>query len=110
MDFISNKNKRTALTRFRLSSHDLAIKSGRYDDTPRSDRLYKFCKLNVVENEFNFFFVVLCILITETIFQFLLLPLANFENLMSVKSERKIKYLAKYVYFASQLRIATNLD
>ena len=54
LDFISNKNIRTALTHFILSSHDLAIESGRYDNTPRSDRLCKFCNLNVVENEYHF--------------------------------------------------------
>ena len=57
LDFISNKNIRTALTRFRLSSHDLAVESGRYDDTPRSDRLCKFSSLNVVENEYHFLLV-----------------------------------------------------
>ena len=81
MDFISNKNIRTALTRSRLSSHDLEIESGRYDDTPRSDRLCKFCNLNVVENEYHIYLYVLRTLISEKIFLFLLLPLANFEEI-----------------------------
>ena len=114
LDFISNRNIRTAFSRFRLSSHDLAIESGRYDDTPRSDRLCKFCNLNVVENEYHFLLVCpLYIDIRRKYFNsyFCHWPtLMKFENLMSVKSKRKINNLAKYVYFASQLRTATKLE
>ena len=114
LDFISNRNIRTALSRFRLSSHDLAIESGRYDDTPRSDRLCKFCNLNVVENKYHFLLVCpLCIDIRRKYFNsyFCHWPtLMKIENLLSVKSKRKINNLAKYVYFASQLRTATKLE
>ena len=114
LDFISNRNIRTAFSRFRLSSHDLAIESCRYDDTPRSDRLCKFCNLNVVENEYHFLLVCpLYIDIRRKYFNsyFCHWPtLMKFENLMSVKSKRKINNLAKYVYFASQLRTATKLE
>ena len=40
LDCIENKIKnRIALTKFRLSSHDLAVERGRYDDTNRNDRI-----------------------------------------------------------------------
>ena len=114
MDFTLNKNIRTALTRFRLSSHDLAIESGRYDDTPRSDRLCKFCNLNVVENEYHFLLVCpLYIDIRKKYFNSYYChwpTLKKFENLMSTKSKCKINNLAKYVYFASQLRVSTHND
>jgi hypothetical protein len=42
------------LSKYRLSSHKLAIEQGRYNDTERSRRACKFCNLNKVEDEYHF--------------------------------------------------------
>ena len=39
LDFITDKKLRISYARFRLSSHDLAVERGRYDNTPRTERL-----------------------------------------------------------------------
>ena len=39
LDFISEHKYKVAMTRFRLSSHDLMIERGRYDDTVRDERI-----------------------------------------------------------------------
>ena len=46
---------RISLSKFRLSSHDLAIEKGRYNNINRENRLCTYCKMNVIENEFHFF-------------------------------------------------------
>ena len=54
IDIIKSKKFRFALSKFRLSSHSLAIEVGRYPDTPRHQRICTFCNMNVIENEFHF--------------------------------------------------------
>ena len=56
-DFIYEKKIKTALTKFRLSSHDLAIERGRYQNTPRDERICKKFNLNLVENGYHFLLV-----------------------------------------------------
>ena len=53
---IENKHK-VALTRFRTSSHDLFVETGRYDNVPRDQRLSKPCNINRIEDEFHFLLV-----------------------------------------------------
>ena len=48
---------RISLSKFRLSSHDLAIEKGRYSNINRENRLCTYCNMNVIENEFNFLLV-----------------------------------------------------
>ncbi|ELU03009.1 hypothetical protein CAPTEDRAFT_201830 [Capitella teleta] len=43
--------KRRALTKFRLSSHNLAIKRERWSRTPRHERLGIDCDLNAIQDE-----------------------------------------------------------
>jgi len=52
----NNKNGtlRKTLTRFRTSSHSLAIEYGRIQGIPRNERLCLCCNQNLVETEFNF--------------------------------------------------------
>lgn len=54
---IHEKHFKIALSRFRLSSHDLEIERGRYSNIPREDRICKLCSLNVVESAYNFLLV-----------------------------------------------------
>ena len=53
LDFISDKKYRVALSKFRLSSHDLEIERGRHVNTNRSDRLCRFCSGTYIENEYH---------------------------------------------------------
>ena len=46
-----------ALTRFRVSSHNLQIETGRYEDLPRQQRLCQLCNMRKIENEFHFLLV-----------------------------------------------------
>ena len=45
LDNINERKFKTALTRFRLSSHHLEIERGRYPNISREERLCKFCNL-----------------------------------------------------------------
>ena len=45
---------RIALARFRCSSHNLLIETGRYNRTNRNERICTLCNLNVIEDEFHF--------------------------------------------------------
>jgi hypothetical protein len=42
------------LSKYRLSSHKLAIEQGRYNKTERSRRACKYCNLDKVEDEYHF--------------------------------------------------------
>ena len=57
LDNIHERKFQTALTRFRLSSHNLEIEIGRYQNIPREERLCKFCTSNVIENEYHFLLI-----------------------------------------------------
>ena len=60
LDLVTNPAFRFTTTRLRISAHDLHIESGRYTKTPREDRLCKWCKLTMgeqqVETEEHFLF------------------------------------------------------
>ena len=53
LDFITEKKYKIALTQFRLSSHDLAVERGRYENLIRNERICKLCNSNCVENEYH---------------------------------------------------------
>ena len=50
---VSNIANRTALTKFRLSNHNLMIEKGRYEDMQLCDRTCPFCS-DQTEDEFHF--------------------------------------------------------
>ena len=52
-DITDNKYK-IALARFRTSSHNLSIETGRYDNTLRQERICRSCNMNQIEDEYNF--------------------------------------------------------
>ena len=56
-DIINERKFQIALCRFRLSSHNLEIERGRYQDLSRDQRLCKFCTTNMIENEYHFLLV-----------------------------------------------------
>ena len=80
LDFIYEKKIKTAFTKFRLPSHDLAIQRGRYETTPRDERICKLCNSNMVENVYHFLLVFPKYKGFEAkIFKNVLLPMANTE-------------------------------
>lgn len=113
LDFIPEKKYKIALTKFRLSSHDLAIERGRFENIQRSDRLCKYCNLGLVENEYHF--LLTCPLYKDLRKKFL--PnfychwptLNKFDDLMLKKSKSMVLRLSKYIYFAMKLRNSTQL-
>ena len=108
LDFIYEKKFKTAFTKFRLSSHDLAIERGRYENIPRDERICKNCNLNMVENEFHFLLV--CPKYRDLRRKYLKRyycqwpTLNKFDDLMSKTSKPVIMNLAKFLYFAMKLR------
>lgn len=108
LDFIHEKKFKTVFTKFRLSSHDLAIERGRYENTPRNERICKNCNLNMVENEYHFLLV--CPKYRELRQNFLKRyycqwpTLNKFDDLMSKTSKPVLMNLAKFLYFAMKLR------
>ena len=45
---------RKALVRFRISSHQLRIETGRYENIPPNERICHFCTSNKIEDENHF--------------------------------------------------------
>ena len=95
-----------ALARFRCSNHKFAIKTGRHNNIPKTDRLCAFClqKTNArcLEDEYHIFLLSKkydqeranylynwCTGNSETV---------NFYDLLSTKSELKIRKIANFVY------------
>jgi hypothetical protein len=51
----SNIKMRQLFTKFRVSDHSLEIKSGRYTNITREERICKNCNLNETGDEYHFF-------------------------------------------------------
>ena len=53
---LTRKNpSRKALVKFRISSHQLRIETGRYEKIPRNERICSFCtRVNKIEDENHF--------------------------------------------------------
>ena len=60
---LQKKKYKMVLTRFRLSSHELHIERGRYENIPRDERICQCCNMSQIESEYHFLFV--CPLYTE---------------------------------------------
>ena len=114
LDNIYNRKYKTALTRFRLSSHNLEIEKGRYHGIPRIERKCKFCSLDFVENEYHFLLV--CPNYNDIGRQFLKAfycsrPTINkFDKLMSSVNKKEVLHLAKFIYFATKRRNENDPD
>ena len=108
LDFITEKKYKIALTKFRLSSHDLAIERGRFEHIERNNRLCRYCNLNMIENEYHFLLV--CPLyrdLRKKYFQnyYCHWPTMNkFDDLMAKTSKHAILNLSKFVFYAMRLR------
>ena len=108
LDFITDKRYRVSLSKFRLSSHDLEIERGRYINLDRNDRFCRFCNGNNIENEYHF--LLICPLYRDLRRKYLKSyycqwpTLNKFDDLMCKTNKNTILNVAKYIYFASQLR------
>lgn len=108
LDFIKDKKFKIAFTKFRLSSHDLAIESGRYENLNRNERICKYCNGNFIETEYHFLLV--CTHYRELRQQYMKpyyghWPTLNkFDELMSKRSKKNVLNIAKFIYFASVKR------
>ena len=108
LDFITEPKFRIALTRFRTSSHDLAIEKGRYTNVNRQDRLCTNCSSGLLENEYHF--VCTCTKLTELRSKYIKRyyytwpTLQKFGNLLSGNSKPMIRDLSKFIYFANLQR------
>ena len=74
LDIITENKYRKAITQFGLSSHDLAIERGRYQNIDRQERICNFCtgKLVSLSNSLPALQGT-----TTEIYEVILLPLAN---------------------------------
>lgn len=114
LDSIAEKKFKISLTKFRLSSHDLAVERGRFVNIPRSERICKYCHSKMIENEYHFLLV--CPLYTELRRKYLKpyycrWPTLNkFDDLMSKKTTQAVLNLSKYLYFAMKLRNSIQVE
>ena len=106
LECITSDKFRIALSKFRLSSHHLAIELGRHLNIPRENRLCPHCNQNMVENEYHF--LLTCTKYYELRKQYLKKyyyqwPTINkFESLMSSKSTKTINNVARFIFAATK--------
>ena len=97
---------RKYMSRFRLSSHLLAIETGRYNGTERQHRICNLCNHNQIESEYH---ILLCCPAYSNIRikYFGNIPWPNmhmFINIMSSKGRKAIFKLSHYLKEAFELR------
>ena len=108
LNCIQEKKYRIAYSRLRVSSHNLAIESGRYTNIPREHRICTFCIQNLVENEYHM--VLVCPFYRDLRVKYLKpyycrWPTINkFKSLLTSNSPPVIKNLAKFIYLAMKRR------
>ena len=106
-----NINHTVALTRFRISSHNLRIETGRYtkpQKTPVDDRICLYCSSQSIEDELHF--ILECDLYTSERSKLLQICYDNipgfidvtkedkFINIMSTNETAMVKQLGKYLH------------
>ena len=105
-----DRKYKVALCRFRISAHSLNIETGRHQHIPRENRLFKNCRMSVLENEYHFAFI--CPKFKELRMKFLKPYYCHWpnyfklENLISTQNTKLMINLAKYIYQASKIRIS----
>ena len=100
---------RIALSRFRCSSHDLCIETGRHENVPAEHRFCKYCIPSVVEDEYHF--LAICPhyndLRTRHLPEWFRINPSydKFISLLSSKNAVCLNQLAVFIYFAMESRI-----
>ena len=108
LDFITEPKYRIALTRFRTSSHNLAIETGRYNGIPRENRICNNCSSRMIENEYHI--LLTCNKYSDLRSKYLKKyyyswpTLQKFVNLLSIKNKNVIRNLSKYIFHANNQR------
>ena len=104
LDLIQVDKYRIMLTRLKLSSHNLAIETGRYHNVPQNMRLCQYCNMNVIENEYHFLLV--CPLYRDLRKQLFKKYYCHWPNihklnsLLSQTSQTGLTKLGKYIFLA----------
>ena len=99
---------RKSITRFRLSSHNLNIESGRYKNELRSNRICTLCNLRDVEDEFHF--ILKCPKYQEIrnsyIKRYYFGRPSDFKliQLLSVQNLKELRNLGKFLFLAEKIR------
>lgn len=113
LDSIYESKYRISLSRYRLSSHNLSIETGRYNGVPKEERLCNFCNMRKIEDEFHFLLV--CPLYTELRRKYFKNYFCNwptlnkFDQLMLSSSKKTLGNLGKFIYFAFRKRNSSRI-
>ena len=108
------KKFRTAMSRFRCSSHDLFIESGRYRNIEREKRICKLCPLGLIEDEYHF--VLVCPEYSSLRGKYILPYYYNYPNtikfsvLLSNTNENTCNSLSLFIYHALKHRLKRLTD
>jgi hypothetical protein len=111
LDYLPRK-LRICLSKLRISSHKLAIETGRHNNIDRAERYCIICNSNDIEDEYHF--IIKCpffdALRKEYIkpFYYRRPSVAKFIELMRTKNKTEIKNLARFVLRAFHLRSNMN--
>ena len=108
LKLLFNEKYRTALAKIRLSSHSLAIETGRHNGILRENRKCTFCDLNDIEDEYHF--IIICPLYRDIRKDYI--PnyyvkkpsMDKFITLLKCTSVKRLKNLATFVIKATKLR------
>ena len=105
LDVLDKTSFQQTMSRFRLSSHNLEIESGRFVGLDRNDRICTICT-RTVESEYHF--MLCCTLYRELRIKYNIcssFPTLNkFYYLMSSKSTKTIRNVSKFIKYAMKLR------
>ena len=108
LDVLNIRKFRYMYVSFRTGSHCLSIERGRYNNTPRDERICKLCNSNSIEDEFHFLLVCGAYndIRVEHISQKYITRtnLNKFKILMSSKNPIVIKSIATFLYHAFNRR------
>ena len=108
LNIITESKFRIALSRLRTSSHNLSIERGRHNNTPRNERICRFCNSGLIENEF--LFLLICTKFSEIRSKYIKRyyytwpTIQKFTNLMSATSKNTVNNLSKFIYYANLIR------
>ena len=107
LDQITTPKFRIALTRFKISAHNLQIEKGRHFGLNRTQRICKHCNLNVVESEFHFLLV--CPFYSELRSKYFTRyfchwPTLNKFDILMTKTPKHLLILSKFIYYANKKR------
>ena len=103
-----NETHRKIITRFRMSSHNLNVESGRYRNELRSNRICTLCNLNDIEDEFHF--ILKCPKYSELgnsyikTYYFRRPSVIKLIQLLSVRNLKELRNLGKFLFLAEKIR------